>query len=302
MSKILLIGSINMDLVVVATRRAHPGETIFGEQFHIIPGGKGANQAVAAARLGADVHLVGAVGNDQLGKQAFTNLQAEGVNTNHIQVLSDVSTGTAHITVAEGDNTIIVVPAANEKVSPNQVDSVRSLIQDSDIVLLQLEIPIETIEYIVDLCTEFHVPVILNPAPAQKLPLALLEKVTYLTPNEHEVKILFPHETIEQLLKRYPKKLLVTEGVEGVRYDDGENLIHVPAVKVKATDTTGAGDTFNGALAVGLSRGMELKEAICFANLAAGISVTKLGAQGGMPTLEQLHQLQGEINEKSWND
>jgi ribokinase len=290
-----------MDLVVIAPRRAHPGETIFGEKFLTIPGGKGANQAVAGARLGANVYMIGAVGNDSFGESLIQTLQKEGVHTEYIQVVSDASTGTAHITVAEGDNTIVVIPAANAKVSKKDLEPVRKLMEDASIVVLQLEIPLKTVQYVVDLCSELHTPVLLNPAPAQSLPKGMIEKVTYLTPNEHEIKLLFPDENIEEILRKYPKKLIVTEGAKGVRFHDGKKVVHVPAKKVKTVDTTGAGDTFNAALAVGLTKGCELKEAIEFANLAAGVSVTRLGAQSGMPTWEQLIQVQGEINEKNRN-
>ncbi|MCH5584298.1 ribokinase [Shimazuella sp. AN120528] len=299
MSNIVIIGSMNMDLVVITSRRAHPGETIFGEEFLTVPGGKGANQAVAAARLGAKVHMVGAVGNDSFGASIFQNLKKEGINTTNIQVLSDESTGTAHITVAEGDNTIIVIPAANARLSVDIIQSIRKLIEDASIVILQLEVPLTTVAYAIDLCNELQTPVLLNPAPAQALPKDMIDKATYLTPNEHEAKILFPDDELEAVLKKYPNKLIVTEGEKGVRFYDGEQLIHVPARNVEVVDTTGAGDTFNAAFAIGLTKGYKLKEAIEFANLAAGLSVGRLGAQAGMPTLEQLIQVQGEMDEKN---
>jgi ribokinase len=170
-------------------------------------------------------------------------------------------------------------------------------------VLLQLEIPLDTVQYVLDLCQEHGVPAVLNPAPAQKLPADMIEKAAYVTPNEHECRIVLDDFTspVEELLAKYPNKLLMTEGEHGVRFHNGTEIVRVPSISVEVVDTTGAGDTFNGALAVALAEGKELEQAIRFANLAAGVSVTKLGAQGGMPTRDTLQELQVILNEKERN-
>ena len=161
-------------------------------------------------------------------------------------------------------------------------------------VVLQLEIPLETVKYVITICEEYQIPVILNPAPAQRLPEELLQKVTYITPNEHECRIVLDDFTspIESLLEKYPNKLLMTEGENGVRFHNGTEIVHIPSISVEVVDTTGAGDTFNGALAVAIAEGEELQKAIHFANIAAGISVTKLGAQSGMPLRDKLREVQ----------
>ncbi len=294
MSKIVVVGSCSMDLVAVSSRRPKAGETVIGESFVSVPGGKGANQAVAAARLRADVTMIGAVGKDDNGRLVLNNFQKEHIDTRYIEELTEVTTGIAHIVVAEGDNSIVVVPGANHHVSVSLADKVKKRIASADLVLLQLEIPLETIEYVVDLCYEHHVPVLLNPAPAQLLSEALLKKVTYITPNEHECKLIFNKEEIEILLKRYPNKLIVTEGEKGARFHNGQTVVRVPGKQVEVVDTTGAGDTFNGAFAVAVTSGFSIEEAIRFANTAAALSVMKLGAQGGMPSLEEVKQKQND--------
>ncbi|SFJ88763.1 ribokinase [Thermoflavimicrobium dichotomicum] len=293
--KIVVVGSMGMDLVVTSSRRPRAGETIIGDELHIIPGGKGANQAVAAARLGADVTMVGAVGTDQFGEMVLANFEKEGVSTDFIRSIPGTHTGTAHIIVAEGDNSIVVVPGANSLVDQAQVDQVKECIKEAAIVLLQLEIPLETVKYVVDFCYEHQVPVILNPAPAQSLPEEFIQKVTYLTPNEHEVCIIFGCDDVDAILQKYPNQLILTEGEKGVRFFDGKQMVQVPALSVEVVDTTGAGDTFNAGFAVALTQGFPLKEAVRFGCVAAGLSVTKLGAQGGMPTLNELKQHLGEI-------
>ncbi|MBO9129786.1 ribokinase [Bacillus sp. 165] len=290
MNKIVVIGSSSIDLVAVSHRRPKAGETVIGESFLSVPGGKGANQAVAAARLGANVAMIGAVGTDDYGRFILENFQNEGVNTQYVAEVSNRVTGIAHIVVAEGDNSIIIVQGANQAVTVSLVDKIKDEVVSADIVLIQLEIPLETVEYVVELCDEHQVPIILNPAPAQKLSDNIIAKATYITPNEHECQLLFDTEDINTLLWRYPNKLIMTEGDKGARFYDGERVIQVPTKKVSVVDTTGAGDTFNGALAVALSSGRSLGEAIRFANIAAALSVTKLGAQGGMPLLQEVKE------------
>jgi ribokinase len=288
MVKMTIIGSSSMDLVVTASKRPNKGETILGESFKTVPGGKGANQAVAAARLGAEVYMVGCVGEDGFGEEIVNNFTSNGVFTTYVERVTHSKTGTAHITLADGDNSIIVVKGANNYVTPDFVEKVLDVIRESNIVLIQQEIPEETVEYVTEICFANNVPLLLNPAPARLISKTVIEKATYITPNEWEASVLFENKDIHEALKEYPNKLLVTEGKNGVRYYDGENEVLVPAYQVDAVDTTGAGDTFNAAFAVAVAEGKSIKDSIRFANRAASLSVTKFGAQGGMPTREEV--------------
>ncbi|PFI80225.1 ribokinase [Bacillus cereus] len=294
MPNIAVVGSISMDLVAVSKKRPKAGETVIGEAFHTIPGGKGANQAVAAARLGANVAMVGAVGNDDYGTVVRKNLENERIFIDYVVPVTDRTTGIAHIVLAEEDNSIVVVQGANALVNKSVVDRSKDLLVKADMVVLQLEIPLETVKYVLAICEEHNIPVMLNPAPAQVLSEDILEKATYITPNEHECRIVLDDfiSPIEDLLAKYPNKLLMTEGSKGVRFHNGTEIVHVPSIAVDVVDTTGAGDTFNGALAVALSEGETLQKAIRFANIAGGLSVTKLGAQGGMPTRDKVREVQ----------
>ena len=289
MTRIVVVGSINMDLVTQAPRFVGPGETILGERFLTVPGGKGANQAVAAARLGAEVALVGATGNDAFGQQLRDGLAAEGVSLDHVARLAGSASGTASITVADGENQIIVVPAANARVTPAQVENAQVLIERADAVLVQMEIPLETVEATLRLGHRLGVPVILNPAPAQKLPTDWLQLARYVTPNQHELAILLgadPDEDFCALMRRAPCPVVLTRGGEGAWYREQGEPIHQPGFDVDVVDSTGAGDTFNAALAVFLHEG--LPTAVRKACAAAALSVTKLGAQGGMPRRNEL--------------
>lgn len=286
--KISVVGSINMDMTVKAERIPLKGETLKGDDLQYIPGGKGANQAVAMAKLGANVEMFGCVGNDAAGESLVQNLKNTGVTTNHIQVVEGVPTGIALITVGENDNTIIVVAGANNHVTPEYVESIKEDLLESDVVVMQHEIPQETIEHVIHLCFENGVKVVLNPGPARPVRQEIIDQVTYLTPNEHEAVILFGTElSTEALLKKYPEKLLITQGSRGVSMclENGEVLL-VPARKANVVDTTGAGDTLNGAFTVQIAKGKSVREALRFANVAASLSTEKFGAQGGMPVYE----------------
>ncbi len=290
MGKIGVVGSINMDMTVKAERIPLKGETLKGWDLQYIPGGKGANQAVAMAKLGAEVEMFGCVGDDAAGESLVKNLQDTGVETGHIKVVPGVSTGLAMITVGENDNTIIVVAGTNNHVDIEYVNEVKDSILECEIVLLQHEIPQETVEYVISLCADNGVKVVLNPGPARPVKQEILEKVTYLTPNEHEAVILFGKDiSFEEMMKRYPEKLVITQGSRGVStcLKNGE-VILVPARKANVVDTTGAGDTLNGAFTVAVTEGKGIAEALAFANTAAGLSTEKFGAQGGMPTLEEV--------------
>jgi ribokinase len=292
MTRIVVVGSINMDLVTQAPRFVGPGETILGECFLTVPGGKGANQAVAAVRLGAEVALVGATGTDAFGQQLRQGLAAENIDLTHTIQLDDCTSGTASITVAGGENQIIVVPAANARVTPTQVEQAQALIARADTVLVQMEIPLETVEATLRLGHRLGVPVILNPAPAQKLPTDWLHLARYVTPNQHELAILLgadPNEDFHVLMQRAPCPVVLTRGAEGAWYREQGEPIHQSGFQVPAVDSTGAGDTFNAALAVFLHEG--LATAVLKACSAAALSVGKLGAQGGMPQLHEVEAL-----------
>ncbi|WP_411350010.1 ribokinase [Paenibacillus sp. WLX2291] len=283
-AKVCVVGSCSMDLVVSSSKRPAAGETVLGESFKTVPGGKGANQAVAAARLGAAVTMIGRVGDDHLGETILNNFKDNQVNVEYVKPVTHMESGTAHIILAEGDNSIIVVKAANDEVTPQYVQQAADVIRHSDIVLIQQEIPQETIVEVSRICAEANVPLLLNPAPARQVEAEVLETVAYITPNEHEAAIVFEGTELKEALRQYANRLIITEGSNGVRYYDGEQEVVVPTYKVEAVDTTGAGDTFNAALGVALAEGQSLADSLQFANRAASLSVTKFGAQGGMPT------------------
>lgn len=290
MGKIGVVGSINMDMTVKAERIPLKGETLNGWDLQYIPGGKGANQAVAMAKLGAEVEMFGCVGDDAAGESLVKNLRDTGVQTGHIKVVPGVPTGLAMITVGDNDNTIIVVAGTNDHVNIDYVNEVKDSILECEIVLLQHEIPQETVEYVIALCAENGVKVVLNPGPARPVKEEILEKVTYLTPNEHEAVILFGKEiSFEDMMRKSPEKLVITQGSRGVSTClKGGEIILVPARKANVVDTTGAGDTLNGAFTVAVTEGKGIAEALAFANTAAGLSTEKFGAQGGMPTMEEV--------------
>lgn len=293
--KILVVGSISMDLVGIGDKRPNKGETVIGNEFKTTPGGKGANQAVAAVRLASKdvtVEILGKVGNDDFGLKLKENLTTQNILTGNIETVNN-SSGIALILLAEKDNSIMVITGANGEVSKEYIDKNKDVILNSDMIVLQLEIPFDTVKHIINICYENKKPIILNPAPAIKLDKELINKLTYLTPNEHECRIILDDyiSPIEELLKKYPNKLIMTVGEEGVVYSDGEKIIKVKGYKVDVVDTTGAGDTFNGALAVSLIQNKKLNEAIKFANASAALSVTKFGAQNGMPNLEEVNKL-----------
>ncbi|BAC14532.1 ribokinase [Oceanobacillus iheyensis HTE831] len=290
MVNITVVGSSSIDLVVTAPTRPKAGETIIGDDFQTVPGGKGANQAVAASRLGANVSMIGRVGKDTFGEEILSNLQENKVSVEYVEPVTDVASGTAHITLAEDDNSIIFVKGANDYVTPDYIKKSLDKLINADIVLIQQEIPEETVEFVIETCHTYEVPILLNPAPAREVSNQVIERTTYLTPNEHEFSIMFGNENRSDVLKRYPNKLLITEGKNGVRYFDGEAEIVIPSYEVVPVDTTGAGDTFNASFAIAIAEGRSLEDAIRFANKAASISITKFGAQGGMPTRTEMEE------------
>lgn len=288
MKKIMVIGSISTDFNVQTDRRPKVGETVKGQSFSTSFGGKGANQAVAAARLGANVHMVGTVGSEEFGHLLIDNLEANGISTTLVEQVNNVESGSAHIILADNDNSIIYIPGANNEFKEERLDKLKDEMKTAEYVIIQNEIPMPIISGLIEICDELSVKIIYNPAPAEEMDLDLIDKVTYFTPNENEFSLLFPELTLEEGLKTYPNKLIITLGSKGVAYSNGEEIIQIPSYKVKVKDTTGAGDTFNGALAYALSVDADLKTSIQFANLVAAISIQKDGAQGGMPTLEEV--------------
>ncbi len=282
MKKIAVIGSLNADLMVQVPKLPVPGETLMGKSFEILPGGKGMNQAVAAAKLGANVTMCGLVGNDPNGTLLLNQLEKVGVNSSSVLKIEQVPTGTALVTTSQEDNTIVVIPGANACVDSTYVDSVKDTLKEADMVLLQFEIPSETVYYIIDYCFTENIPIILDPAPAGEVKKGYLEKITYLILNETELKGIFclPKEDV---LEQYPNKIIMTAGKDGAYFHDGKKLIHCKAKTVTCVDATGAGDAFHGAFAVAVLNGKTVEEAIHYANEVAAFTTTKKGAQSAMP-------------------
>lgn len=299
MSKIMVIGSISTDFVVLTDRRPQVGETVTGNDFQTTFGGKGANQAVASARLGGDVSMVGTVGTDVFGSQLIQNLADNGIVTDNVERVTEKPSGSAHITIADGDNSIVYIPGANNEITVARIEQLKETLLTAAIVIVQNELPQAVIDEIIIFCFENGIKTIYNPAPARVVAAEILEKATYFTPNESEFHQLFPDLTITEGLEKYPNQLILTMGSKGVYFNDGEKEVQIPSYKVVPVDTTGAGDTFNGAFAVALSKGMRVQSSIQFGNLAASLSIQKMGAQGGMPTLEAMKA--SEDYEKAWD-
>ncbi|WAW14956.1 ribokinase [Peptostreptococcus equinus] len=288
MKKVLVLGSISTDFVSITDTRPNVGETVEGRDFFTTFGGKGANQAVAAARLEADVTMLGNVGDDSFADSLIKNLKDNNIETSYVEPVTHISSGAALITICDNDNSIVYVPGANGKVNANYVSRYEEIIKKFDIVVCQNEVPEDAIEKLIEIAHNNNIPSVMNPAPYRKLKDDLIEKITYLIPNESECKLLYPNLSIEEAIEKNPNKLIVTMGSDGVLFNDGKENIKISSYKVQALDTTGAGDTFIGSFATAISNGMDLNQAIDFANLSASHSVTKMGAQGGMPELKEL--------------
>lgn len=299
--EILVIGSMNMDLVVQTDRSPEKGETLIGREFQTVPGGKGANQAVAIGKLKGDVTFIGACGQDRFGDALLSSLQESGVKIDAVSRFEGAS-GIAVITIeSDGDNRIIVIPGANGRLSPEMIDQMEERIQQARIVLLQLEIPLETVLYTIELAHKYGKTIILDPAPAVPLPEHIYSKIDYLLPNEGELNLLLADhhlttldEKAEKLLELGVKGVLVTRGAEGSSLYTKDGLQTFEAVQVKAVDTTAAGDSFAGAFALGLQKNWSLEESINFAKIIAALSVTKVGAQSSLPELEQVELFKRE--------
>jgi len=268
------------------------------------PGGKGANQAVAAAKLGAQVYLIAKLGDDIFAEQSLANFSKEGVSTKYVVQTKQAPSGVALIMVDEnGNNVIVVAPGANQKLSPEDVKKAESDIASASAVVAQLEVPLQTVEYAAQLASSFDVPFILDPAPAQKLSSELLKMVNVLKPNETEAQIFTGIEVTneksarkaaENLLASGVKAVILTMGAKGFMLVAKNQTEFVPAIKVDAVDATAAGDAFTGAVAFGLAQGRELFEAALFANYVAALSVTKVGAQSSMPTMQDVESFMRE--------
>lgn len=284
--KITVVGSLNMDLVVTTDIVPKMGETVIGNDFVTTCGGKGANQAVAARELGSDVTFIGRIGDDVYGKEILENFKSRGITFVDETPVKNVSTGLACITLADKDNSIIIVPGANAHVTPEFLDVHKDKVIDSDYVLTQLEIPIETVDYLATICKENDVPLIVNPAPATALTDNILDACTYITPNKIELEQLKSYHP--NLMDDYIEKITVTNGANGCFYYEDKKEVSIGSFKAEVVDTTGAGDTFNGALVSELARGKSLNESLRFANASGALSVMKFGAQSGMPTREEV--------------
>lgn len=294
MKPIVVVGSINMDLVSQTERIPQPGETVIGSAFQLHSGGKGANQAVAVARLGYPSILLGVLGDDIFGRQLLSTLNDLGVDTEHVGSTAG-SSGTASIVVdAHGENTIIVTPGSNRQVTPDYLRTKLDVLRSAGMVLAQLEIPIETVVWLAGCCAELGVPLMLDPAPATPLPPTLLSQVAWFTPNQTEAAFYAgADESTEQKLARFfgmgIRNVILKRGPDGALVAGADGARHrIDAFKVDAIDTTAAGDAFNGAFSVALMRGLSPVESARFAGAAAALSVTRHGAQASLPSQEEV--------------
>lgn len=300
MSKLVVLGSVNADHVLQVTDFPRPGETVTGRGYRIVPGGKGANQAVAAARLGADIGFIARIGQDAIGAQMYAGFQADGMDVQGVSVDPKLPTGIAIIYVADhGENSIGISPEANGALTPAVLAQHQSLLLAADTLLLQLEVPLETVAAAIELAHANQVKVVLNPAPARALPAELLAQVDLITPNQTEAELLtgIPVTDAPSAAAAAAKfhglgitEVMITLGKAGVWYSRQGVGKLVPGFRVDAVDTTAAGDTFNGALLAELQRSDDMNAAIRFAHAAAAISVTRPGAQTSIPTRREVEQ------------
>jgi ribokinase len=303
MNKITVVGSFVMDLIGTMENFPLEGQTIIGNTFKTLPGGKGANQAVSAARLGCQVEMIGTVGNDAFGDTFKKVFKEENIDITHVQTSSVSPTAVGLIQINnKGENKIVVIPGANYDYSIEDLNNVRQVIKDSNLIVAQLELKHEITFALIELCHELNVPIVLNPAPAIPINPSYLKKVTYLTPNETELEILSGIKVqtledtkmaIEKLLDIGVKNVIATLGSKGALIGNQSGFDYVPGFKVKAVDTVAAGDSFNGALAYGIVNGKSLHEAVRYANAVGALTVTKQGAIPSLPLKEDVDKFIG---------
>lgn len=310
MKRIVVVGSSNTDLIIKVSEIPRPGETLLGGEFMTFPGGKGANQAVAAARAGGDVVFVAAVGDDAYGEEAIKGYRLDNINTEDIKVCKGVPSGIAMITISDkGENAITVASGANAELTPADLEEAEEPFDEADYMLIQLETPLDTVLKAVELCTNFNTRVILNPAPAADLSDEILKGVSILTPNETEAERLTgitvtdektAAEAADVLHKRGIETVIITLGPEGAYLSDQDSGTQklIAGFTVNPVDTTAAGDVFNGQLAVALAEGEALEEAVRIAHAAAALSVQKLGAQSSIPRREETDYFLKEQNKQ----
>jgi ribokinase len=295
---IVVVGSTNTDMVIKASHLPQPGETILGGTFFMSAGGKGANQAVAAARLGGSVLFIAKTGYDIFGKQSIELFEKEGIDVSGIQRDHYQPSGLALITVDDnGENCIVVAPGANAALTREDIDEVKAKIENASLLLVQLETPIETVEYVASIARSEKIKIILNPAPAAKLDDELLKKISIITPNQKEAEMLTGIKVTDQASAKRATEVLHNKGIDTVIitmgvmgafvFHEGKHSM-IPGHKVEVVDTTAAGDVFNGALVVALSEGKIMEDAVAFACKAAAISVTRLGAQASAPDRKEV--------------
>ena len=305
--KVVVVGSFNMDLVVKAGRRPQTGETLMGEEFGMFIGGKGSNQAIAAARLGADVTMIGRLGADLFGDTLMASHAEAGIHTDYVIRDTEVGTGVASILIdANGDNSIVLVPQANMRLTVTDIERASESIAAADVLLLQLEVPIDASRRAAEIAKSNGAAVVLNPAPAQELPDDFLAQVDILTPNEVETESLSGVRVSTATDAERAAKVLLDKGLSAVILTLGERgallltpdlTQQVPAYSVEVVDTTAAGDAFCGALATALAREDNLVDAVAFANAAGALAVTVLGAAPSMPTAAQVNAFRGKHHE-----
>lgn len=298
--KIVVIGSCNTDMVISMDHLPLPGETLIGGEFFMNSGGKGANQAVAAARLGGNVSFIAKVGNDPFGKRALEQYRAEGIDVKHILTDPEQPSGVALIMVdAQGENSIAVASGANAHLTTKDINNAKEILSRADIVLMQLETPITTVEHAANVAKRSGAKVILNPAPAQPLPESLLQNLYILIANETEAEFISGTQITDMdsvaraadiLCDKGIEKVVITLGSRGAFVKERGNYHQIPGLKVKAVDATAAGDTFCGALCVALAEGKNLTEAVTFANRCAAVTVTRMGAQSSLPYRSEIEE------------
>lgn len=299
MKKILVIGSSNVDLITSVDHFPKPGETIEGQSFTQAMGGKGANQALSAFRAGGDVKFITCLGNDSFGRIALQSYHEEGLNVSLSKICNDTPTGKATIWVdREGENSIIIIPGANQKLTPDYIEMIQQEIELADFIVLQMEIPYQTVQLVCEIGSKFGKKIILNAAPAYPLDNEILQSLYILLVNKSEIEIITgmkietdgEQELIATLLDKGVENVILTLGSKGSLFKNREASIHTPAFEVTVTDTTAAGDTFCGALAAEISRNGDIGQVLRFATAAAALCVTRLGAQPSIPSKSEIHR------------